>query len=91
MKSELTEDFIEYFRNLPERVKQTARNNYKLWKENPYHPGLDFKAIKATKNIYSIRVGIGWRALVVMKAEENTIVWFWIGSHSQYDKLLKSL
>ena len=91
MKSELTEDFIECFRNLPERVKQTARNNYKLWKENPYHPGLGFKTIKAAKNVYSIRVGIGWRALGVMKAEENTIVWFWIGSHSQYDKLLKSL
>ncbi len=91
MKSELTEDFIECFRKLPERVRRTARKNYKLWKENPYHPGLEFKPVKATKSIYSVRVGTGWRALGVMKEEEHTVVWFWIGSHSEYDDLLKML
>jgi hypothetical protein len=54
VKSELTEDFIECFRKLPERVRRTARKNYKLWKENPYHPGLEFKSVKATKGIYSV-------------------------------------
>lgn len=91
MKSELTEGFISSFSNLPDRIKKTARNNYKLWKDNPYHPSLDFKAVKSKQKIYSIRVGIGWRALGIMKEKENTVVWFWIGSHSQYDKLLKSL
>jgi hypothetical protein len=32
-------------------------------------------------------VGIGWRALGVMQAKEDKIVWFWIGSHAEYDKL----
>ncbi|MER3445610.1 MAG: hypothetical protein C4291_01710 [Candidatus Dadabacteria bacterium] len=58
MKLELTEDFIECFRKLPERVRQTARKNYKLWKENPYPSSLEFKPIKSTKSIYSIRIGI---------------------------------
>jgi hypothetical protein len=40
--------------------------------------------------VYSVRAGIGWRAVGVMK-NSDTIVWFWIGSHSEYDKLLKSL
>jgi hypothetical protein len=42
MKSELTDEFLECFANLPEKVKQTARKNYQLWKENPYHPSLEF-------------------------------------------------
>ena len=91
MNSELAADFIKRFRILPERVRRTARKNYKLWKANPRHPSLEFKPVKGTKNIYSIRAGIGWRALGVMKEGEDTIVWFWIGSHSEYDKLLRLL
>lgn len=90
MKSELTQEFLECFRNLPERVKQTARKNYRLWRQNPRHPGLEFKKVNTSMPIYSVRAGIGWRALGVIK-DSDTIVWFWIGPHSEYDKLLKSL
>jgi hypothetical protein len=91
VNSELSQDFIERFRALPERVRRTARKNYKLWKANPSHPSLEFKHVKGTKDTYSVRIGIGWRALGAMKKDRVTIVWFWIGSHSEYDKLLKSL
>jgi len=90
MKSELTDEFIEYFADLPERVQKTARKNYKLWKQNPSHPSLEFKKLNTEQPTYSVRAGIGWRAVGVMKDSE-TIVWFWIGSHSNYDKLLKNL
>jgi len=40
--------------------------------------------------VYAVWVGIGWRAVGIMK-DLDTIVWFWIGSHSEYDKLLKNL
>ncbi len=91
MKSELSLDFVKRFHGLPERVRRTARKNYKLWKANPHHPSLEFKRVKGAKDIYSIRTGIGWRALGVMKEGGDTIVWFWIGSHGEYDKLLRSL
>ena len=90
MKSELTDEFIQCFSALPESVKETARKNYKLWKQNPFHPSLEFKKLNTRQTAYSVRVGIGWRAVGVMKNSE-TIVWFWIGSHSNYDKLLKQL
>ncbi|MGB7414215.1 MAG: hypothetical protein WA902_08405 [Thermosynechococcaceae cyanobacterium] len=91
MKSELTDEFIKCFADLPERVKKTARKNYRLWKQNSLHPSLEFKKLNTTMQLtYSVRVGIGWRAVGVMKNSE-TIVWFWIGSHSNYDKLLKIL
>ncbi len=90
MKSEITDDFIAMFRKLPERVRKTARKNYQLWKDNPQHPSLEFKKLKASVPIYSVRAGIGWRAVGIMK-DPDTIVWFWIGSHSEYDKLIKTL
>jgi hypothetical protein len=90
MKSELTDEFVKCFVQLPERVQKTARKNYKLWKKNPAHPSLEFKKLNTKQPVYSVRAGIGWRAVGVMK-NSDTIVWFWIGSHSNYDKLLKSL
>jgi hypothetical protein len=90
MKSELTEDFLQCFANLPERVQKTARKNYKLWKKDPSHPSLEFKKLNTKQPNYSVRVGMGWRAVGVMKDSE-TIVWFWIGSHSNYDRILDNL
>jgi hypothetical protein len=90
MKSELNPDFVGLFRQLPERVQRTARKNYKLWKDRSSHPSLEFKEVNQEDQIWSIRVGIGWRALGRIKSK-NIIVWFWIGSHGEYDKLLKKL
>ena len=86
MISYLTDDFIDCFKRLPERVKKNARKNYKLWKKNSKHPSLEFKLINKKNSVYSIRVGIGWRALGVKKS--NTIIWFWIGSHAEYNSLI---
>jgi hypothetical protein len=89
MKSHLTDDFRNCFEKLPERIKRTARKNYKIWKENQNHPGLDFKSVGNKLPVYSIRVSIGWRACGVK--ENDTIIWFWIGSHEDYNNLLKRL
>ncbi len=88
MRSSRTRDFRQRFAELPPRIKETAKKNYELWKLNPLHPSLEFKEVKPKQNIWSVRIGIGWRALGVMKADEQKIVWFWVGSHAEYDKLL---
>lgn len=90
MNSELTVEFIALFRSLPSRIQKTAKKNYRLWKQNPQHPSLEFKKLKTHSAVYSVRAGIGWRAVGVMK-DSHSMVWFWIGSHAEYDKLLKNL
>ena len=60
-----------------------------MWKQNPYHPSLQFKPIHPSKPIYSVRIGIGWRAVEVK--DNDTIVWFWIGSHEEYNNLISQL
>lgn len=89
MKSHLTNQFIKCFKLLPDRIKNLSRKNYKIWKNNHFHLSLCFKEAKENTNIYSIRVGIGWRALGII--EDNNIIWFWIGSHSDYNNIIDSL
>lgn len=58
-----------------------ADKNYDILKKDPKHPSLRFKKIG---KLWSVRVGIYYRALGI----EEDIVWFWIGSHADYDKLI---
>lgn len=53
------------------------------------HPGVRFKKVFARDEIYSVRIGIGWRALGI--ADGDTMVWFWIGSHAEYDLIVRSM
>lgn len=89
MISVTTVRFRKAYLKLPEKTKESARKAYRIWKENPKHPSLQFKQIHTTQAIYSIRIGLAWRAIGVKT--DNTIVWFWIGSHADYDKLIASL
>lgn len=74
------------YAELPDHVRLRAKRAYRLFRLNPAHPGLNFKKIDAENNIYSARVGIGYRALGQLEGED--IVWFWIGPHSEYDRML---
>ena len=86
MKSQLTADFLACFAKLPERVREQARKCYRMWRQNPLHPSLHFKRIHSQENLFAVRVGLGWRALGLL--EGDTITWFWIGSHADYDTLI---
>ena len=86
MNSRVTEDFLACFATLPQAVQKQARKNYRIWKNNPSHPGLQFKRVSDQEPLYSVRIGLGWRALGLL--EHDTITWFWIGSHAEYDKLI---
>ena len=86
MRSFTSRRFREMYANLPEDVKVRAKRAYQLFRRNPGHPGLHFKKIDYENQIYSVRVGLGYRALGQMDGED--LVWFWIGPHAGYDKLL---
>jgi hypothetical protein len=86
VNSQVTEEFLACFARLPDAVKTQARKAYRLWRNNPSHPSLHFKQIRGHESLYSVRVGLGWRALGLL--EEDTITWFWIGSHANYERLI---
>ncbi len=89
MKSITTERFRKLFRDLPEESRTQAREAYKQFIENPQHPGLQFKRVRTGKSVYSARINKNYRVLGVLSGDE--IVWFWIGTHDEYMKLLARL
>ena len=83
MKHRANPRFWRAYRALPSDIRQLADRSYKLLKDNPAHPSLHFKKVG---QFWSARVGLHYRAMAV---EANAdLVWFWIGSHAEYDKLL---
>ena len=67
-----------------------SRGTPRFWAaENPSHPSLQFKKIHASEPIYSVRVTLGYRAVGLL--EQGEVTWFWIGSHADYDRLLRVL
>lgn len=89
MKSRTTRRFRQAYAALPEQVRRQAREAYRLFAQNPQHPSLRFRRVHATLAVYSARINIDYRAVGVRDGEE--IVWFWIGSHGEYDQLLARL
>lgn len=87
MNSHTTEKFRKAFADLPADVQKQARQAYRLFIENPQHPSLRFKPIHPNRPIYSVRVGIDYRAVGIK--DDNEIIWYWIGSHAEYDKLIR--
>jgi len=79
-----TPQFWKRFDALPNEVQQLARKNFELLKRDSRHPSLQFKRLG---NHWSARVGIHYRALAV--EDGSDYVWVWIGTHAEYDKLIK--
>ena len=79
-----TERFWKCFSNLSEPVQKIAKKNFEILRINPTHPSLYFKRVG---NFHSVRIGLNYRALAVKDNED--FIWVWIGSHDDYDQLLK--
>ena len=86
MRSRTTAGFRAAFARLPDHVQKQARKAYRLFLDEPGHPSLSFKRVHTRQLIYSVRVSFDYRALGVREAD--TVIWFWIGSHSDYEKTL---
>ena len=89
MESQTTEKFRRLLGAAPISVQTKARGAYQLWSANPSHPSLRFKKVHHQLPIYSVRIDLDWRAVGVLR--EGKVIWFWIGPHDEYEKLLSSL
>jgi mRNA-degrading endonuclease RelE of RelBE toxin-antitoxin system len=83
MKHFASASFWEAYNKLPQKTQKLADKNFKLLKQDPLHPSIHFKKVKS---YWSARVGIKYRALAV-EIEEG-VLWFWVGKHDDYDKLI---
>jgi hypothetical protein len=79
-----TERFWRCYRDLSVEVRKLADKNFKLLRENPSHPSLQFKKIG---ELWSARVGQAHRALAVEDGED--FIWVWVGTHDEYERILR--
>ncbi len=89
MNSDATKEFWELYRVLPEQVRQQAQATYQMFCLNPRHPGLHFKCVNDKYLMYSARVGLQYRVLGFL--EDDLVTWWWIGTHTEYDKILDQI
>ncbi|MBP0614840.1 type II toxin-antitoxin system RelE family toxin [Jiella mangrovi] len=83
MKHQATSAFWDAYDRLPTAVQKLADRNFQLLKADPSHPSLRLKPVG---RLWSVRVGLRYRALATR--HEDTLIWFWIGSHAAYDQLV---
>ena len=83
MKHIAVPSFWELYNKLPEEIKNLADKNYQILKENPNHPSLHFKKVD---EYWTVRIGLKYRAIAIQSDEH--FIWFWIGNHTEYDKMI---
>jgi len=87
--SRLHPSFRRDLARLPRDIQRRARIAYRRFKIDPAHPSLQFKPLHSSLPLWSVRVTGSYRAVGVRR--EDSIVWFFIGTHAEYDRLLANL
>lgn len=82
MKHHASSEFWRRFEDLPPEAQALARSNFELLRTDPKYPSLHFKKIGP---YWFVRVGSHYRALGIEVGDG--ILWAWIGSHADYDKM----
>jgi hypothetical protein len=85
MTSHANQSFWIAYRSLDPQIRSLARKQYRLWRKDPFHPSLHFK--KVADDTWLVRIDRNHRALAAQV--EDTLIWFWIGSHGNYERLLR--
>lgn len=89
MRSFTRQGFWGAYGRLPAHVQRQARESYRFFASNPRHPSLDFKRVSRRRPVYSARVTSDYRALGILDGDD--IVWFWVGPHHEYDRMLRRM
>lgn len=86
IESRTTRSFRNAFAALPDEIQAQARNAERIFRANPAHPSLRFKKVDpGGERVF----GSGGTELSCAWCPGGSVVtWFWIGSHSEYDRLV---
>jgi len=83
MRHRASRRFWACYNTLPIELQRLADRCYERLRQEPHHPSLHFKKVG---RYWSVRVGLHYRALAVEHGQD--MVWFWIGAHAEYDRLI---
>jgi hypothetical protein len=86
LRSFLTPSFRKLYAGLPDAVQELADEKYRLFKLDPFHPSLEFRA---KGMVWTVAIGRSYRAIA--RRSGNDLHWVWIGSHEDYNNVLGRL
>ena len=81
-----TADFRRDLAALPAPIRRQARDAFRQFIAEPNHPSLRFKKLPPHDDLWSVRISKDYRAIARWKGD--VLLWFFIGSHADYDKLI---
>ena len=84
MTSLTSPNFWRLYRQLTQDVREAARKAYRYFRVDPAHRSLHFHRLKTSDELWSVRVTKNHRAVGLV--DRNTITWFWIGNHQDFDQ-----
>jgi hypothetical protein len=84
MNSTTVEGFWQLYRKLPRHVREAAREAYRHFRDDPSHPALRFHRPLTAPQLWSVRITRDCRAVGLVKGD--TITWFWVGNHQDFDQ-----
>jgi hypothetical protein len=85
VKSVAPAEFWRHYEKLPLRAQKLADRYFAFFERDPLYPSLHLERIR--DEIWSVRIGGHYRALA--KRREDCWLWFWIGTHEQYNKVMR--
>jgi hypothetical protein len=77
-------EFWLHYEHLPVAIRAQAKKAFERFRHNPCLPSFRFKPLKGHTNVWSVRVGLHYRAVALRTGD--TLRWFWIGSHAEFDR-----
>ena len=94
MEDRRTKEFQYLFSRLPPLVQLLATASFKNFAANPAHPGLDHHQLDATKKARfrkgscSVHISRRYVALYVFAEDKpDRRLWYWIGTHEEFNNL----
>ena len=79
------DQFWQRYHQLPQEVRDRADKCFGLLRSDRRHPSLQFKKVGA---FWSARIDLAHRALAVEDGDD--FIWVWIGSHDEYDRIVRA-
>ena len=87
MKLYITTKWKKMYKNLPIEIRLKAKKQYKLFKTDMFHSSLHFKKVHSSQPIFSARIDTNYRTVGIVN--DNKIVWFFIGNHQDYERVIR--
>lgn len=89
MHSTTAKSFWNLFNMLPPEIRKQAIEAFEQFKQDPFHPGLNFELVNKNTNLWSARISEKYRVFGFRNGSE--IEWIWIGTHDEYMKRIQRL